>query len=782
MKYFFLTFAIWPFFLHAQKHTISGYVRDLETGESLIGATIYDLNSQSGTVTNTYGFYSITLEDSAALRVTFVGYNPQQKRLSIDQNITLNFDLEPGALLEEVVITADEAIETLPQMSTITVPIEQIKQLPVLMGETDILKTIQLLPGIQGGNEGTSGVYVRGGGPDQNLILIDGVPVYNASHLFGFFSVFNADAINNVSVMKGGFPARYGGRLSSVIDISMKEGNNQKITGKGSIGLISSKFTIEGPIKNENTSFIVSARRTYIDLLTRPIIRASSDGDVVAGYFFEDLNAKINHRFSDRDRLYLSFYGGKDKFYARDKYSDFFDGVDSEYEDEAGLLWGNVISAVRWNHLFSPKLFSNVTATFSRYKFDVFSRSKTVRRGSGINENSEDEIEYQSGIKDFAFKVDFDYLPAPAHNIKFGVSGIRHAFTPGVFAFSSAEEADTTFGASKILASEFSAYIEDDFSIGNKLRFNFGLHGARFEVRGKDFYSLQPRLSGRYLLDQSTSIKASYSQMRQFVQLLSNSGIGLPTDLWVPATDRLEPQESWQVAIGGAKTFGPFEISLEGYYKEMDNLIEYIDGASYFNTDEDWEEKVVAGSGDSYGAELLIQRKTGRLSGWVGYTWSKTTRQFDELNFGRRYPYRYDRRHDVSVVGVFQLTDRIKLSGTWVYGTGNAVSLPESSFPRFDNRFNQFDLFQFGAFGDELEYYPSRNNYRMRAYHRLDFGASFSKQKKRGLRTWSFGAYNMYNRRNPFYIDIGRDQRGNRKFIQYSLFPLLPYVTYSFEF
>ncbi len=780
MKYLFSLLIAFPFFCIGQKVTISGYVRDAETGENLIGATIYDLNSKSGTVTNAYGFYSITLdEDSVTLRVSFVGYNATQERRTLGGNVELNFELTPGEILDEVVITAEESIEALPQMSTITVPMDQLKQVPVLLGEVDVLKAIQLLPGIQGGNEGTSGIYVRGGGPDQNLILIDGVPVYNASHLFGFFSVFNADAINNVSVTKGGFPARYGGRLSSVVDISMKEGNNQKITGKGTIGLISSKFTIEGPIKNENTSFIFSARRTYIDLLTRPLIKASTDGEVIAGYFFEDLNAKINHRFSNKDRLYLSFYGGKDKFYSRDRYDQFFDDVSTEYDDEAGIKWGNVITAVRWNHLFSPKLFSNVTGTFSRYQFDVFSKFQTKRTGPGVNEEELEEIEYNSGIKDFAIKVDFDYLPIPQHNFKFGVMGIRHAFTPGVFAFRSDTEADTTFGANKTLATEFSAYVEDDFSIGSQLRFNFGVHAARFEVRGKDFYSVQPRLTGRYLLNSNTSLKASYSEMRQFVQLLANSGIGLPTDLWVPATDQLEPQESWQVALGAARTIGPFEVSVETYYKEMKNLIEYVDGATYFNTDDNWEEKVTSGDGDSYGAELLVQRKTGKLSGWVGYTWSKTTRQFDALNFGERYPYRYDRRHDVSVVSVYQLNDRVKLSGTWVYGTGNAVSLPESQFPRFENRFRQVNPFRNGG---ELDFYPSRNNFRMRAYHRLDFGVTMTKQKPRGLRTWALGVYNIYSRRNPFYIDVAYDNRGNKKFVQYSLFPFLPYVSYSFEF
>lgn len=774
MRTLFFALFLFPFLSSAQKFTISGYVRDVDTGENLIGATIYDLRSKSGTVANIYGFYSLTLpSDSVELRISFVGYQPQEQSLFLKENQVIDFPLESGELLDEVVVTAEEAIELMPQMSTVTVPMEQLKQVPVLLGETDILKTIQLLPGIQGGNEGTSGVYVRGGGPDQNLILIDGVPVYNANHLFGFFSVFNADAINNVSVIKGGFPARYGGRLSSVIDISMKEGNNQKITGKGSIGLISSKFTLEGPIKNENTSFIISARRTYIDILTRPIIKASSGGDATFGYFFEDFNAKINHRFSRKDRLYLSFYGGKDKAYFREKYASFtVNGEDvEEAEDEGGLKWGNLISAVRWNHLYSPKLFSNVTATFSRYRFDVFSNFEET---SLDGPTEEERIRYLSGIEDVAIKVDFDYLPSADHNIKFGAAAVNHAFKPGVFTYRSATEPDTTFGASVLRANEFSAYVEDDIQLSKRLRVNAGLHASLFEVRGETFTSLQPRISARYLVGRDISIKASYSEMRQFIHLLSNGGLGLPTDLWVPATDRIKPQESWQVAAGVAKSIAGFELSIESYYKEMDHLIEYLDGASFFNTDDSWEDKVVQGSGKSYGAEFLVQRKTGRLTGWVGYTWSKTTRQFDELNFGREYPYKYDRRHDLSIVSVYKLKERVSISGTWVYGTGNAISLPESQFQGFDPTFGP-------AFSQGLEYYPERNNYRMRAYHRLDLGISMTKQKRRGERTWSFGAYNLYSRRNPFFVDI-RNTATGRQFVQTSLFPIIPYITYSFEF
>lgn len=754
----------------SQGRTINGYVRDASSGENLIGATVYDTQSGKGTITNTFGFFSLTLPaESAALRVTYVGYQNHEIELApgADPSIEVKLELSDD-LLDEVVIVGEEALEKLPQMSTIDVPIEQIKVAPVLFGETDILKTLQLLPGIQGGTEGSSGIYVRGGGPDQNLILLDGVPVYNVSHLFGFFSVFNADAINRVSVVKGGFPARYGGRLSSVIDISMKEGNNQKFGGEGSIGLISSKLTLEGPLdKKGKTSFIISGRRTYIDLLARPLIRAQSNGDETGGYYFYDVNAKINHTFSKKDRIYLSVYNGKDKGFAKSEY-DYTDdeGQRFEYQDDFDLSWGNTISAFRWNHLFGPKLFSNLTATYSKYDFGVGVFYKENSSGPRGNENSDEFIEYTSGITDYSLKFDLDYLPHPDHNIKMGAHVTNHQFRPGIIAFNSESENDTTIGANRIDAIEYSLYAEDDFKISSKLRTNIGVHHSSFFVEGRSYSSVQPRVSLRYLLGKY-ALKASYSQMNQFIHLLTNGGIGLPTDLWVPATDKVLPQESWQVAIGLARTVQKYEISLEGYYKEMENLIEYKEGASFINTTSDWQTKVASGDGRSYGVEFLIQKKTGRLSGWLGYTWSRTLRQFDELNFGKEFPYKFDRRHDLSVVASYKVNQVFNISGTFVYGTGNAISLPVSSY----------ESVNYG----EINHYESRNGFRMRSYHRMDISMSWTKPKKWGSQTWSTGLYNAYNRRNPFFIDRA-NRNGQEVFVQYSLFPMIPFVSYGFKF
>ncbi len=763
----------------AQTFTISGYIRDGDTGENLIGATVLESGTTRGTVTNTFGFYSLSVpEGTITLQVSFVGYQVEIKEIEFHENVRLNISLEPGSVLEEVVVTAQEKIEQSPLMSTIDIPMEQIKAIPVLLGEADILKTLQLLPGIQSGTEGSSGIYVRGGGPDQNLILLDGVPVYNVSHLFGFFSVFNADAINKVQVIKGGYPARYGGRLSSVIDISMKEGNNQKFSGEGSIGFIASKVTLEGPIgKQKKTSFIVSGRRTYIDLLTRPIIKANSNGNDTGGYYFYDLNTKINHKLSENDRLYLSFYNGKDKGFSKSKYDYDYGFEQVKSVEEYGLGWGNTIAAIRWNHIFGPRLFGNLTGTYSKYKFRIFSSYVNEITALGNTDISEELIEYFSGVDDIALKFDFDYLPSYKHNIKFGLSTTHHNFNPGIFGYDTNSEGiqDTVINSQQTKALELFGYIEDDFTITNKLRGNIGTHYSAFFVENRFYHSLQPRLSFRYLLSNDVSIKASFATMYQYIHLLTNSGIGLPTDLWVPATDRVKPQSSWQAALGAAKTMKGYEFSIEVYFKEMKNLIEYQEGASFFNLGTDWQDKITSGNGQSYGAEFLVQKKTGKFSGWIGYTLSWTNRKFEELNFGERYPYKYDRRHDLSVVGIYEFSKRFSLSGTWVYGTGNAITLPKAVYPS-NNQNNQY------YYSSEVRSYGSRNDYRMSAYHRLDIGLTWNKEKKWGTRSWSLGAYNLYNRKNPFYIDDGFDNQGNKQYFQYSLFPVIPYLRYSFKF
>jgi hypothetical protein len=777
-----LCICIIPLSATAQKYTISGSVKDLGTGENLIGASIYNIPTLQGTTANNYGFFSITLpQDTVQLRISYVGYEQQTIKLFLLKDTTINISLAAGSNLQEVVITgtAEDQIQESSRMSTIDVPIEQIKAMPALLGEVDVLKVLQLLPGVQSGAEGSSGLYVRGGGPEQNLILLDGVPVYNASHLFGFFSVFNADAINHVELIKGGFPARYGGRLSSVIDISLKEGNAKKFQGEGSIGLIASRLTIEGPIIKDRTSFMISGRRTYVDILARPLIKAASQGEAVAGYFFYDLNGKINHRINNNNRIFLSVYSGDDKAYARSKYSYGTQQPPQKWtnEDEFTLQWGNITTAMRWNSIISKKLFSNVTATYSRYRFGVGADAKETYTDPDTTRSQFFHTNYISGIRDFALKADLDYIPNPNHYIKFGGQVINHLFTPGVLSYRATEVQDTTLGAKSTNAREFFLYAEDDFLITDKLKVNAGIHASAFSVDRKLYKSLQPRISGRYLLTRDLSLKASYAQMTQYIHLLSNVGIGLPTDLWVPATANVGPERSYLTSAGAAYNLkNKYELTLEGYYKKMKGLVEYKDGATFLNIESDWQTKVERGEGESYGAEVFLQKKTGKLSGWVGYTLSWTNRTFPNINGGKTFPYKYDRRHDVEIAASYKWKENREFSMTWVYGTGTAVTLPQSSYVQNEAPYNFFD------YNEGIQYYDGRNSYRMRAYHRLDFGYTTTKKTKWGERSWTIGIYNFYSRRNPFFIDITYDKEGNKKFVQYSLFPLIPSIAYRFKF
>lgn len=782
------TFLLLLFFgslaIHAQQNTgtISGHITDLRSGEALLGATVYELRSGKGTVSNPYGFYSLTLPaDSVVLRFSYVGYQTLELRLKLGGQVTQQVKLEPSLELREVEVvgrrTGDEVEST--RMGTVEVPMEMVRSLPVLLGERDVLKTIQLLPGVQSGNEGGAGLYVRGGGPDQNLILLDGVPVYNANHLFGFFSVFNTDAIRSVTLTKGGFPAEYGGRLSSVIDLRMKEGDNQKLHGEGGIGLIASRFTLEGPIKKDTTSFMISARRTYLDLLARPLIRSASGGNSVGGYYFYDLNTKINHRFSERSRLFLSGYFGRDKFFVRDRY-EWNNGGDA-YEDrnEVGLDWGNAIGALRWNYVFNPRLFSNTTLTYSNYRFTVFNEYENIRTVNGDRRTNTNSISYRSGIEDWSVRTDLAYTPVPEHYIKFGGGLILHKFTPGVSRAkedSEEQRSDSTYGSPPTYAQEFFGYVQDEFTLGDRVKVNAGLHGSGFLVKNKTYLSLQPRISGRYLINERSSVKASYANMAQFLHLLTNAGIGLPTDLWVPPTDRIAPQFADQVAAGYTRSLtDAYVLTFEVYHKQMRNLIEYKDGATFLATGTDWQNNVAVGNGRSTGAEILLEKKTGKTTGWFGYTLSWTDRQFDELNQGRVFPYRYDRRHDVSLAVTHRFNERLDVGLVWVYGTGNAVTLP---LERYET------LPQLNLFGQvsEIEHIAERNNYRMPAYHRLDLGVNMHKKKKWGERTWNLGFYNAYSRQNPFFLYFSFDTAGRQRLTQISIFPIIPSATYSFKF
>ena len=772
-------------------HTLSGYVEDAASGEKLIGAVLYEPTLQKGATTNRYGFFSLTLPAGPLKVVVFhIGYQSDTLATRLDQDVQLTIALQPTPLeMGTVQVEAErlDPIQEQSQMSVVQVPIRQIKNAPVLMGEVDVLKTLQLLPGVQSGAEGMSGLYVRGGSPDQNLLLLDGAPVYNASHLFGFFSVFNANAIKNVQLTKAGFPARYGGRLSSVLEVDMKDGNMKTFEGEGSVGLIASQLTWQGPLRKDRTSFIVSARRTYIDLLIRPFLRSNNKG----GYHFYDLNAKLNHIFSPYSRVFLNVYGGDDRFWSDIEDRDIGDNYREEDALAANFGWGNITSTLRWNYLFSNQLFGNLTAIYSRYQLSTAVDHRSTTTLNRERETDTLRLRYRSGIRDWGLKLDFDYIPNPTHYIRFGGSSTLHTYSPGAtqIKVNPADGApeDTTLAAQITDALEYSLYGEDDVHLTDRLKANVGLHSSGFLVNDEFYTSVQPRVSTRYLLPSDWAVKASYALMRQYIHLLSNSTVGLPTDLWLPATERVRPQWSRQFGVGLARQLkDQYEFSLEGYYKTMTNLIEYREGASFllgFDESEDWQDRVEIGQGWSYGAELFVQKKRGRTTGWIGYTLSWTKRRFDRLNQGHTFPYRYDRRHDLALVLTHQLTRSANFSLTWVYGTGNAATLPVARYYGYrEHSVGGHEIWLPHVPSYETQIYGDRNSYRMSAFHHLDLGFNFG--DKHGF---SLGVYNAYNRKNPYFIYFDDDYDPNttdikRRAKQVSLFPLLPWLNYRFKF
>ena len=765
-----------------RKFTINGYIKDSYSGETLIGATLSVKGNSKGVPSNTFGYYSLTLnEDNYEITCSFIGYQSEKIIILLNSDTSLNISLKPTTTLsQEVVISASKKDNNVKsaQMGKTTLPIDQIKSVPAFLGEVDLLKVIQLLPGVRNAGEGSSGIYVRGGGPDQNLILLDDAVVYNTGHLFGFFSVFNADAIKNVSLIKGGMPAQYGGRLSSVLDVSMKEGNNQKMQVDGGIGVIASRISIQGPLVKEKSSFIISARRTYIDALIKPFVSKSSQFSG-SGYYFYDLNAKANYRFSEKDRLYISGYFGRDVF-------DFKNGAQSL---DVKIPWGNSTGTLRWNHVFNKKLFANTTAVYNDYNFSFQALQNNFN------------IKLASGIRDFGVKQDFDFYPFSKHRIKFGAAYTYHKFTPSVISGNQDSVVFNPQNAQIKYAREAAVYVQDDIEISSKLQLNVGLRYSFFQQVGpyklyktdvdgnrldstvynngmpvKTYGGLEPRATLRYAINDETSIKASVTKNFQYIHLVSNSGTTLPTDIWVSSTYKVKPQISWLYAAGFFKNFknNMFETSVEMYYKDMQNQIEYSEGYTP-NSLDDTENSFVFGKGWSYGSEFLVNKVRGKLTGWLGYTLSWTWRKFADLNFGEKYPAKYDRRHDLSVVGMYQLSNKWKLSATFIYGTGNAVTLPQ--------RFYLID-------GVLTQEFSRINQYRLPSYHRLDVAAILTPRKNQNRKwktEWVFGAYNVYSRKNPYFIyydQSGSAAEGSLRIQakQVSIFPIIPSVTWNFKF
>jgi len=804
-----IVFCFLPLFSFAQqKHTLSGYVLEKGSMESLPAVTIYLPDYNLVTTTNGYGFYSITYPAADTVRViySYLGFARDTLVMPSEPKLSYNKLMDKAFSLKTVQVVSEKKLTETAQMSSHTISALEVKSVPMLFGEKDLFKTLVLLPGVSSGTEGSSGIFVRGGSPDQNLIILDEAIIYNPSHLLGFFSTFNGNAVKSAELIKGGFPARYGGRLSSVIDVKMKEGNKQNYHGEGGVGLLSGNIMVEGPILKNKSSFMVSGRRTWFDLLLRPIMAATQDGFSM-GYYFYDLNAKLNYDFGDKDKLYVSAYFGRDKFSTnfRDKDSE------SITKYNMGLFWQNGLTTIRWNHKFSNKLFANLSFIFTDYTMTTFQNFSYEEKTEKKKEYY--EMAFNSGIRDYSLKYDLTYIPNPTNTILFGAMVTYHEARPNTVQIKST----TSFKRGNSLAQglEYVLYAEDEINIKNRFRINPGIRLNFFSVPQKTYVLPEPRLSIAYNFRKDLSMKASYAMMNQYMLLLSSSMIGMPTDLWVPVTHKIRPQRSQQVALG--LVYEPNKLgatfSIEGYYKKLDQIVAFLPGTSFMSSFEDamegvvsednnlnWESQITTGQGWSYGVEFLARRTVGKFTGWVGYTLSWSKQQFAELNYGEKFWARNDRRHDVSIVLMYSFKKNINLSVSWVYATGNALTLPDETYlpMTLQNLLNaHLDINQkFTERGVHgwyyVENYGSKNSFRMEPFHHLDISAQFIRPHKKNKKfesIYEVSVYNVYAHKNPF-IYVIREQETyengtyttHRRLAKLTIFPIIPSFTYSFKF
>lgn len=744
-------------------------MKDTLSGETLIGVTLkFTAVSQSGTSTNAYGFYSYKLSPGEYnLSVSYIGYRSINRKVNINSDLRLDLSMVPDNILEEIVITSEKRNDNVvnAQMGVAKINLNEIRNVPVLFGERDVLKTLQLLPGIKSAGEGNSGFYVRGGSTDQNLILLDEAPVYNASHLLGFFSTFNSDAIKDVSVFKGGMPAQYGGRLSSVLDIRMNDGNKKEFTAEGGIGLISSRLKVEGPLVKDKSSFMISGRRTYADAF----LALSKDSSINKNtLYFYDLNAKVNYQIDDKNTLYLSGYFGRDEL-----------GLSETF----GFDWGNATSTLRWNHLFSNRLFSNTSLIYSNYNYVI------------ENFLEENNFKVNSSIRDMNLKQDFQLALNNRHNIRFGLDLIHHTIAPGSIT-ASATSSVNEVTIEKRKGSEIATYISDEWEVNDKLNLVYGLRASSFYLFGpgvfstydkdgstissrtyssgqlvKSYFNLEPRISASYQLNAFSSLKSSYTRNTQNLHLMSNSTASSPTDLYIMNSNNVKPEIADQVALGYFRNFNDdnYEFSTEVYFKQMQNQIDYRSGTD-LRGNRNVEADLLFGDGRAFGIELFLKKRFGKLNGWVGYTLSKTERQFNDIDLGKWFNAKQDRTHDLSLVGIYKANDRWTFSSTFVFNTGNAVTFPSGKY-QLNNK--------------TIYYYPERNSDRMPNYHRLDLSATLEgKPAKKLQSSWSFGIYNLYNRKNAYSIDFrdDPDNAARTQAVRTTLFGIIPSITWNFKF
>ena len=787
--------------LSRRKFTISGFLEDAKTGERLISASVFDYKSRLGTTTNEYGFYSLTLPGGKLeLAFSYIGYRTVIRDFVLDSDRKIKQLLHADLVLTEVIIVATDENTGVNnrKISKESLNVSEIERLPSLAGESDLVRTAHLLPGVQTGTDGVGGLHVRGGNPDHNLILIDGVPVYNISHAAGVFSIFNTSAVRSAKLVKGGFSARYGGRLSSVLDVHTKEGNKKELKGRVDASFLTTRLSLEGPLKKEKSSFFISGRFSYLDWYIRPFtttLKESRNEKGYASYNFYDINAKLNHTFSDKDKVYLSFYNGNDNFQNTGETTSELNlrnnseqiipfRFDQSYSES--LNWGNTTAAFRWNHLYNNKLFGNTTLTYSKLGVDIHSLAidslVLVPTHQTIGKTL-DFGRFQSGIEDVGIKFDFDFIPSTRHYFRFGFGATGHNFSPGVLTFDESSIDLDVQGAlfnDPISSTEYSIYAEDELSFGNGLTLNIGARFSGLGVRDKNYRSFQPRLSAYWNVDNHLGFKASLSKMTQFLHLLSNSDIGLPTDLWVPATSKVKPQNAWQGVLGmDYHLDGLFDLTVEGYYKKMNNLLAITEGASFLSN---WEENVTSGDGQAYGIEFFLKKGKGKTTGWVAYSIAWTDRRFERINLGRRYPFKFDRRHDLKIVFNQRIRPWLELTANWIFSSGFAYSLP-------------LDQYSYQLPGEPtppiiVPDYESKNRFRMPFYHRMDVNFNFFYKIKKTDHTINLGVYNLYDRRNPLYYDLrtsivvnaSNELEEEKDFVQVWLIPITPSLNYTIKF
>ncbi len=795
--------------LGAQKRnaTISGYITDESTGETLIGAGAMVESGQAkgtGAVTNVYGYYTLTVpKGPATFLFSYLGYEQQSREFNLQRDTTINIILRPSATLEAATVVSqkDAGIQST-YLGAIDIPLVHIQATPVLFGEADVLKAIQMLPGVQGGNEGFTGLYVRGGGPDENLVLLDGIPIYNVDHMLGILSVFQTEAVKKVTLYKGSFPARYSGRVSSIVDIRTNDGNMKKTSGSVGIGVLTDKLHLEGPIIQDKLSYSISVRGLH-SMMYDPLIRlygkyginsfVDEDGDYSAygNYFFYDLNGKLCWRLSDNDRFFLAAYSGKDRLGA--DFSEEWEQGANLTRTDMSIGWGNNVASLRWNHIFSQKLFANTTVAFNRYNMSMGMGAK-VREYDPTNPYILNfNFKYNSGIQDWSGKLDFDYVPSPRHLIKFGSEYTYHSFFPRTSTGIIEETAEGETKSEEInlgkdrnyYGHELTFYAEDDMSITDRLTFNPGLNASFFYTDGRPYLELQPRLSAKYSFDKGITLKTGYARMAQYVHLLSSTQISLPMDLWVPITARIKPVTSDQVSAGiYYDGYKGWEFSVEGYYKYMQNILEYKDGASVIVSDTSWEDKVEMGIGRAYGLEVFVQKTAGDITGWVSYTLAKSERRFPggTISLGQWYPYKYDRRHNFNINLNYKINHHLDANAAWVFASGPTTTIPYRTT---------------GTMGPDdgwvmnTSYVTQRNNFRLPASHHLNVGLTHHKKKRHGERELTLSVYNVYNRMNPNLVFVNYVNRYDEKTKSYvdkvqlqkvTILPLLPSLNWSYKF